>query len=142
MIIIKKYNNRRLYNTRNSEYIILDDIYDMIKNNIDFKVIDAKTKSDITRNILTQIIFDLENTNKNILPINFLKDLIKFYDNSTRNFLTNYLENSMSNFIKNQGQLKLYYTNYFDNISLINDFINNNLKSFFELKDLKGDKII
>ncbi len=77
-VVIKKYANRRLYNTSTSSYVTLDDLSEMVKKGNDFSVYDAKTGEDITRSVLTQIIFDEENKGQNLLPIRFLRQLIRF----------------------------------------------------------------
>lgn len=140
MIIIKKYNNRRLYNTSSNKYINLGDIYQMIKNDVEFNVIDAINKKDITRIILTQIIFERENGNNNILPINFLKQLIKFYDGDLCNILAQYLENSLINFVKDQEVILDLTRRYIDDFSYFKffnqltkqnlKFIQDNIKNF------------
>lgn len=110
-VVIKKYANRRLYNTATSTYITLDDLYDMVKDGVDFEVHDAKTNENITRQVLTQIIFERENSGSaNLLPVNFLKQLIMFYDDSIQSFVPHYLENTMQMFLKNQEQVKQYFT--------------------------------
>ena len=81
-VVIKKYANRRLYNTATSTYVTLDDLSTMVKGGTDFLVYDAKTGEDITRSVLTQIIFEEENKGTNLLPINFLRQLIRFYGDS------------------------------------------------------------
>lgn len=109
-VIIKKYANRRLYNTATSTYITLDDLYDMVKEGTEFQVHDAKTGEDLTRQVLTQIIFERENSGAaNLLPINFLKQLIMFYDDSIQSFVPHYLDNTMQMFLKNQEQVKQYF---------------------------------
>jgi polyhydroxyalkanoate synthesis repressor PhaR len=107
-IVIKKYANRRLYNTDTSSYVTLDDLCDMVKNGADFIVYDAKSGEDLTRQILTQIIFDQESRGENLLPISFLRDLISFYDNNMKEFVPAYLETSMQSFLKNQEKLQEY----------------------------------
>jgi len=110
LVIIKKYANRRLYNTDTSTYVTLDDLYDMVKDGQDFEVRDAKTNEDLTRSVLTQIIFERESKGAhNLLPINFLKQLILFYDDSIQSFVPPYLESMMENFSKNQQQLREYF---------------------------------
>ena len=81
-VVIKKYANRRLYNTRSSSYITLDHLAKMTREGVDYKVIDAKTGADITHQILTQIILDEEANGEQMLPVNFLRDLIRMYGNS------------------------------------------------------------
>ena len=104
--LIKKYANRRLYNTQTSCYITLDDLYIMIKNGEDFVVHDAKTNEDLTRSVLTQIIFEQEAKGYNLLPLSFLRQLISMYDNSLAPVLPDYLEASMDSFIKNQERMR------------------------------------
>ena len=104
--VIKKYANRRLYNTATSSYVTLDYLSDMVKNGDDFVVIDAKSGDDITHSVLTQIIFEEENKGNNLLPIQFLRQLIKFYGDSLQNFVPSYLEASMNAFSKNQKGMR------------------------------------
>jgi len=105
-ITIKKYANRRLYNTQTSSYVTLDYLSEMVKQGQDFLVFDAKTGEDITRSVLTQIIFEEENKGQNLLPIQFLRQLIRFYGDSMQAFVPSYLEMSMETFAKNQEQLR------------------------------------
>lgn len=105
-IVIKKYANRRLYNTDTSSYVTLDDLAVMVKENTDFIVYDAKSGEDLTRQILTQIIFEEENNGEALLPINFLRQLIGFYDNSLKGFVPHYLESTMQTFAKNQEKMQ------------------------------------
>jgi polyhydroxyalkanoate synthesis repressor PhaR len=105
--VIKKYANRRLYNTATSTYVTLEDLSKMVKDGTDFIVYDAKSGEDITRSVLTQIIFEEENKEgNNLLPINFLRQLIRFYGDSMQGMVPNYLEFSMSNLMKDQDKLK------------------------------------
>lgn len=105
-VIIKKYANRRLYNTRSSSYITLDHLAKMTREGVDFKVLDAKTGNDITHQILTQIIMDEEASGgEQILPVNFLRQLIGMYGNSMQAMLPHYLEASMDHFRTNQAKL-------------------------------------
>ncbi|MDE2620027.1 MAG: polyhydroxyalkanoate synthesis repressor PhaR [Sphingomonadales bacterium] len=107
VVIIKKYANRRLYNTRSSSYITLDHLAQMTREGIDFKVVDAKTGGDITHSILTQIIMEEEaNGGEQILPVNFLRQLIAMYGNSMQSLLPHYLEASMEHFRENQLKLR------------------------------------
>ncbi len=106
-IVIKKYANRRLYNTDTSSYVTLDDLCDMVKEGSDFIVYDAKSGDDLTRSVLTQIIFEQEGkAGQNLLPVNFLRNLIGFYDNSLKDFVPHYLESSMQTFMKNQEKMR------------------------------------
>ncbi|ETO34913.1 ATP-dependent protease peptidase subunit [Reticulomyxa filosa] len=105
-IVIKKYPNRRLYNTEISSYITLEELSDLIKKDYDFIVIDAKSKEDLTRITLTQIILDHETKGYNLLPIDFLKQIIKFYDHSMSGVFNSYLSSSSGYFNKNQDSIK------------------------------------
>ena len=103
-VIIKKYANRRLYNTDTSSYITLDDLYDMVRREVEFAVRDAKTGDDITNQILTQIILERESNGMNLLPTSFLRGLIGFYEGEAGSLLPPYLEAMMSNFNQHQKQ--------------------------------------
>lgn len=106
-IVIKKYANRRLYNTDTSSYVTLDDLCDMVKEGSEFIVYDAKSGDDLTRSVLTQIIFEQEGKEgQNLLPVNFLRSLIGFYDNSLKDFVPHYLESSMQAFMTNQEKMR------------------------------------
>ncbi|MEO6153435.1 MAG: polyhydroxyalkanoate synthesis repressor PhaR [Croceibacterium sp.] len=105
-IIIKKYANRRLYNTQSSSYITLDDLAKMTREGLDFQVLDAKTGADITHAILTQIILEEETHGEQMLPISFLRNLISMYGNSMRALMPQYLEASMDNFRTNQRKVQ------------------------------------
>ena len=105
-IIIKKYANRRLYNTRSSSYITLEDLSRMTREGVDFQVLDAKTGNDITHQILTQIIMEEESHGEQMLPISFLRQLISMYGNSMQALMPHYLEATMDNFRANQLKLQ------------------------------------
>ena len=105
-VIIKKYANRRLYNTRSSAYVTLEHLSEMVKDGTDFVVYDAKTGEDITRSVLTQIIFDEESRGQNLLPIQFLRQLIRFYGDSMQAFLPSYLELSLDSFTRQQERMR------------------------------------
>ncbi|MBT3495221.1 MAG: polyhydroxyalkanoate synthesis repressor PhaR [Rhodospirillaceae bacterium] len=105
-IVIKKYANRRLYNTATSSYVTLDTLCAMVKNGQDFVVQDAKSGTDITRSVLTQIIFEEESKGQNLLPISFLRQLIGFYGDSLETMVPGYLESTMSAFAQNQDQIR------------------------------------
>ncbi len=105
-VVIKKYANRRLYNTATSTYVTLDDLSSMVKSGTNFLVYDAKTGEDITRSVLTQIIFEEENKGTNLLPINFLRQLIRFYGDSMQAFVPGYLEFSLDNLGKEQEKFR------------------------------------
>ncbi|MGN6376186.1 MAG: polyhydroxyalkanoate synthesis repressor PhaR [Sphingomonas sp.] len=105
-VIIKKYANRRLYNTETSSYITLDHLAAMIREGRDFKVVDAKTDADITHNVLTQIIMEEEARGQTMLPVNFLRQLIAMYGDSMQALVPGYLDASMDSFRRNQEQFK------------------------------------
>jgi len=107
-ITIKKYANRRLYNTATSSYVTLDHLATMVKEGVDFVVYDAKTGDDITRQVLTHIIVEEEGKGQNLLPISFLRHLISFYGDSLQTVIPNYLDYSMKAFARNQEQMRDY----------------------------------
>lgn len=115
-ITIKKYANRRLYNTATSSYVTLDDLCHMVKDDKDFVVFDAKSGEDITRSVLTQIIVEEESKGTNLLPIGFLRQLIGFYGDSLQSLVPRYLDHSMMSFASNQEQMRSYMQNAFDGI--------------------------
>lgn len=104
-VIIKKYANRRLYNTQSSSYITLDHLAKMTREGVDFKVLDAKSGTDITHQILTQIIMEEESSGEQMLPVSFLRQLISMYGNRMQSLIPHYLEASMENFRVNQTKL-------------------------------------
>lgn len=105
-IVIKKYANRRLYNTETSSYVTLDHLCEMVKDGVEFEVRDARSGEDITRQVLAQIIFEEENKGQHLLPIQFLRQLIRFYGDSLQAFVPSYLEMSMESFTKNQQEMR------------------------------------
>ena len=105
-VVVKKYANRRLYNTATSSYVTLDDLAKMIKEGGDFVAQDAKTGEDITRSVLTQIIVEQEQKGQNLLPISFLRQLISFYGDSMQFLVPGYLEQAMLAFARNQEQMR------------------------------------
>ena len=111
-VTIKKYANRRLYNTGTSTYVTLEDLATMVKNGEDFAVSDAKTGEDITRSVLTQIIVEQENKEgaQNLLPINFLRQLIRFYGDSMQKLVPSYLEVSLESFTREQEKFRQQIT--------------------------------
>ena len=113
--VIKKYANRRLYNTGTSTYVTLEDLSEMVKAEEDFVVYDAKSGEDITRSVLTQIIFEHENRGQHLLPIAFLRQLIRFYDDSMQTLVPSYLEFSMQNLTKDQDSLRKKLSESFGN---------------------------
>ena len=100
--VIKKYANRRLYNTDTSTYVTLDNLADMVRSERDFVVYDAKTGEDLTHQVLTQIIVDEESKGQSLLPISFLRQLIRFYGNSMEKLVPSYLELSMNTLTREQ----------------------------------------
>ena len=105
-VVIKKYANRRLYNTQTSSYVTLDHLCEMVKDGVDFEVRDARSGEDITRSVLTQIIFEEENKGQNLLPIRFLRQLIRMYGDSLQAFVPGYLDMSMESFSGQQEQMR------------------------------------
>lgn len=105
-VIIKKYANRRLYNTDTSSYITLDDLAKMTREGREFQVLDAKSNDDITHSVLTQIIMDEEGRGQTMLPAGFLRQLISMYGNSMQGLVPHYLEASMDQFRANQSKLR------------------------------------
>jgi polyhydroxyalkanoate synthesis repressor PhaR len=105
-VVVKKYANRRLYNTATSSYVTLEDLAKMIKEGGDFVASDAKTGEDITRSVLTQIIVEQEQKGQNLLPISFLRQLISFYGDSMQFLVPGYLEQAMIAFARNQEQMR------------------------------------
>lgn len=140
-IIIKKYPNRRLYNTDTSQYVTLEDLFILMRQGSDFKVIDAKEGTDITRSILTQIIFEQETKGYNMLPLNFLKMIILMYRNNSENVFNDYLENSMKFFTENMNNFEniksgtssnpfdQYMKMFEQNISMYKNMFNSNTES-------------
>jgi polyhydroxyalkanoate synthesis repressor PhaR len=105
--VIKKYANRRLYNTGTSTYVTLDDLADMVKRGEEFEVEDAKSGDDLTHGVLTQIIFELENKNgETMLPIPFLRQLIGLYGDQMQTLVPSYLEQSMASFAREQERMR------------------------------------
>ena len=104
--IIKKYANRRLYNTETSSYVTLDTLSQMVKDGVEFEVFGAKSGNDITKSVLTQIIFEEEAKGQNLLPIPFLRQVISFYGDSMQAFVPSYLEMSMDSFTKKQDEMR------------------------------------
>lgn len=106
VITIKKYANRRLYDTRKSTYITLDDLAAMVRDGREFRVVDAKSGEDITHNVLTQIIMDAEQSEQTMLPVGFLRQLITLYGDSMQALVPDYLTASMDSFRRNQQQFR------------------------------------
>ncbi len=134
-VAIKKYANRRLYNTGTSTYVTLEDLATMVKNGEDFTVSDAKTGEDITRSVLTQIIFEQENKEggENLLPIKFLRQLIGFYGGSMQKFVPSYLEISLESFTREQEKFRQQITQAFGATPfgpLVEDQVRRNMDMF------------
>jgi polyhydroxyalkanoate synthesis repressor PhaR len=133
--IIKKYANRRLYHTGTSTYVTLDDLARMVKNGEDFVVTDAKTGEDITRAVLGQIIFEQEGSGgQPLLPIAFLRQLIRFYGDQMQTLIPTYLESSLSAFTRNQDKLREQMTRALsgDALSVMEDQTRRNMEMFSE----------
>lgn len=113
VIVIKKYANRRLYNTRTSAYVTLEDLASMVREGVEFVVYDAKSNEDLTRQILTQIIFEEESRGEALLPVQFLRQLIGFYGGQMQGVLPSYLEMSLANFSRQQEQFASQMTRAF-----------------------------
>jgi polyhydroxyalkanoate synthesis repressor PhaR len=113
VVVIKKYANRRLYNTSTSAYVTLDDLAKMVREGVDFVVFDAKTNEELTRQILTQIIFEEESRGEALLPVQFLRQLIGFYGGQMQGVLPSYLEMSLENFSRQQEQFRSQVTKAF-----------------------------
>ncbi len=105
-VVVKKYANRRLYNTESSSYITLENLADMVRAGRDFVVYDAKTGDDITRGVLTQIIVEEEGKGENLLPTNFLRQLIGFYGGAMQGVVPGYLDQAMKAFTQHQEQMQ------------------------------------
>ncbi|WP_114228232.1 MULTISPECIES: polyhydroxyalkanoate synthesis repressor PhaR [Sphingomonas] len=117
-VTIKKYANRRLYDTESSAYVTLDRLAQMIREGRDFEVLDAKTGEDITRQVLTQIIVEEESRGSTMLPVNFLRQLIGMYGNSMQGMVPQYLETAMASFEKNQAAFRdAFGTNIFQDLA-------------------------
>jgi polyhydroxyalkanoate synthesis repressor PhaR len=113
-VTIKKYANRRLYNTGTSTYVTLEDLAAMVKNGEDFLVYDAKTGDDITRSVLAQIIFEQESkAGQNLLPATFLRQLIRFYGDSMQMLVPRFLEQSLQTLTQDQDKFRSQMTNAF-----------------------------
>ena len=105
-VVVKKYANRRLYNTESSSYVTLEDLADMVRQGRDFVVYDAKSGDDITRSVLTQIIVEEESKGRSLLPESFLRQLIGFYGDSLQTVLPRYLDVAMTGFARQQEQMR------------------------------------
>ncbi|AHB47606.1 polyhydroxyalkanoate synthesis repressor PhaR [Hyphomicrobium nitrativorans NL23] len=116
-VVIKKYANRRLYNTETSTYVTLDDLAQMVRNDKDFVVYDAKSGDDLTHAVLTQIIVDQEGREggQTLLPIPFLRQLIRFYDDNIGSMVPSYLQFSLENLVKEQEKFRSMFASAFSN---------------------------
>jgi polyhydroxyalkanoate synthesis repressor PhaR len=122
-ITIKKYANRRLYNTATSSYVTLDHLAEMVKHGQEFNVFDAKTGEDITRSVLTQIIFEEEGKGgQQLLPIQFLRQLIRFYGDSMQSVIPGYLNLSMDSFSRNHERIRDQVTSTFGGKNILKEF--------------------
>ena len=131
--IIKKYANRRLYNTGSSTYVTLEDLAVMVKDGEEFEVQDAKSGEDITRSVLAQIIFDQEaKEGQNLLPIAFLRQLIRFYGHSMQSMVPSYLEHSMNSFAREQDKLREQMTKALGGMGMgaMEDQVRRNMEMF------------
>ncbi|HEY5411146.1 MAG TPA: polyhydroxyalkanoate synthesis repressor PhaR [Caulobacteraceae bacterium] len=133
-VVIKKYANRRLYNTASSSYVTLEHLAEMVRQGTDFVVYDAKTNEDLTRSVLTQIIFEEENNGaQNLLPLQFLRQLIRFYGDSMQALLPSYLEMSLDGFTKQRERLQVDFSSAFggaEAFDRIQDQVRQNLQMF------------
>ena len=121
-VTIKKYANRRLYNTATSSYVTLENLCDMVRNGEDFVVCDAKSGEDITRPVLTQIIVEQEAKGQNMLPLSFLRQLIQLYGDNVQAFVPRYLELTMETFTRNRGDLHERMNDSFGGMFPVDDF--------------------
>src|SRR6266850_2410020 len=132
-IVIKKYANRRLYNTGTSTYVTLEDLAGMVKSGEDFVVYDAKSSEDITRSVLTQIIFEQENkAGQNLLPVTFLRQLIRFYGDSMQMLVPRYLEVSIQSLVREQEKFREQMAQAFGvgSFGPLDDMVRRNMEMF------------
>ena len=121
-VVIKKYANRRLYNTATSSYVTLENLCDMVRKGVDFVVRDAKSGDDITRQVLTQIIVEQEAKGQNMLPLSFLRQLIQLYGDNVQAFVPGYLEVAMETFARNQGDMRERMNSSFGGMFPVDEF--------------------
>jgi polyhydroxyalkanoate synthesis repressor PhaR len=129
-IVIKKYANRRLYNTSSSSYVTLEELAHLLRAGKEFVVFDARSGDEITRSVLTQIILEEDSKGRNVLPVTFLRQLIGFYDENMPAMLPRYLEATMDHFIQNQEQMQRYFEGTmgrFFPVNQINDMTRQNM---------------
>lgn len=134
-VIIKKYANRRLYNTATSAYVTLEDLAKMVREGVEFVVYDAKTEDDLTRQILTQIIFEEESRGEALLPVQFLRQLIGFYGGQMQGVLPSYLEMSLDSFTRQQEQIRGQFSKAFGatpGAGLMDEAVKRNMAMFSE----------
>ncbi|MBL0968981.1 MAG: polyhydroxyalkanoate synthesis repressor PhaR [Brevundimonas sp.] len=134
-VVIKKYANRRLYNTATSAYVTLEDLAKMVRDGTEFVVFDAKTNDDLTRQILTQIIFEEESRGEALLPVQFLRQLIGFYGGQMQSVLPSYLEMSLDTFTRQQEQIRGQFTKAFGatpGAGLMDEAVKRNMALFNE----------
>ena len=131
-VTIKKYANRRLYDTESSTYITLDRLAAMIREGRDFEVVDAKTGDDITHQVLTQIIVDEEARGETMLPVNFLRQLIGLYGGSLQSAVPQYLDAVMDDFSKNQEAMRTAFSGNFGGANVFADLAKRNMAMFEE----------
>jgi polyhydroxyalkanoate synthesis repressor PhaR len=132
-VVIKKYANRRLYNTSTSSYVTLDHLAEMVRDGVDFVVYDAKTNEDLTRSVLTQIIFEQEGRGQSLLPLQFLRQLIRFYGDSMQALLPSYLEMSLEGFTRQRERLQNEFAGAFgaaEALEKFQDQVRQNLQMF------------
>ena len=121
-VTIKKYANRRLYNTATSSYVTLDNLCGMVRNGEDFVVRDARSGEDITRQVLTQIIVEQEAKGQNMLPLSFLRQLIQLYGDNVQAFVPRYLELTMDTFSRNRGDIRERMNESFGGMFPVDEF--------------------
>ena len=132
-VVIKKYANRRLYNTATSAYVTLEDLAKMVREGTEFVVYDAKSNDDLTRQILTQIIFEEESRGEALLPVQFLRQLIGFYGGQMQGVLPSYLEMSLDNFSRQQEQIRGQFSKAFGatpGAGLMDEAVKRNMSMF------------
>jgi polyhydroxyalkanoate synthesis repressor PhaR len=150
-VIIKKYANRRLYNTDTSTYVTLEDLAEMVRSERDFVVYDAKTGEDLTHSVLTQIIVEQESRGTNLLPIGFLRQLIRFYGDSMQKLVPSYLEFSLDSLTRQQEQYRRRFAHAFGTAAFeaMQEQVRKNFETFeralgmfspFGAADADGDK--
>lgn len=125
-IIVKKYPNRRLYDTGQSTYVTLEDLRDMVKEDVDFVVQDAKTGEDLTRSVLAQVVVEQEAKGDTILPAGFWRKIIAFYGAPSQSVISSYLENTLDLFITNQEKLQSQINQSFDGLKTVESLIQKN----------------